>query len=162
MTDLTHLESVLDPATLRTSGALLSTQTSLGRLIQTEAVSPTEQDPTIVDLLVRLDQAPEFRLRAIELSRQLLMSPSHVSRMLDRAEAAGLVEREPDPADRRAARVAITKRGREVLVEFAPRLESIIDRVISQTLSPKEADQLVELLSRIEAAASEPLQEESP
>ncbi len=155
--------SVLAAETLRTSGALLSAQTALAQLIQTVAVEPTGHDPTTLDLLVRLDQASGNRLRAIELSRQLLMSPSHISRTIDRAETAGLVERGADPDDRRASQVVLTPAGREVLRQFAPRLQTVIDRVIGQTLSGGEADLLVELLGRIQQAACEPcLDEENP
>ena len=152
--------NVLDPATLRTSGALLSAQTALGRLIDIEAVAPTGHDPTIVDLLTRLDQAPENRLRAVELSRQLLMSPSHISRTIDRAEASELVERGPDPDDRRAAQVSMTSAGRAVVQDFAPRLENIIDRVVHDTLSQAEIETLVALLGRIEHAACQPCPED--
>ena len=148
--------SVLQAETLRASGALLSAQIALARLIDTEAVEPTGQDPTTLDLLTRLDQAPGNRLRAIELSRQLLMSPSHISRTVDRAEASGLVERRADPDDRRASQVILTTGGREVLVRFAPRLQTVIDRVIAQTLSGAEVDLLVEFLGRIQQAACEP------
>lgn len=141
---------------------MLSAQIALGRLIEIEAVGPTGQDPTIVDLLVRLDQAPGSRLRAIELSRQLLMSPSHISRTLDRAVADGLVERHADPDDRRASLVALTTKGREVVKDLAPRLEAIVDRVIHQTLSADEADSLVEFLERIESAACQPCEEDGP
>lgn len=145
--------SVFAPETLRESGALLATQTALGRLIDVEAVDPTGHDATILDLMVRLDQASGSRLRAVELSRQLHMSPSHISRTIDRAESAGLVRRERDPDDRRASLVVLTADGREALGEFAPRLQSIIDRVIGDTLTEREADTLVELLERIERAA---------
>lgn len=147
--------TVLSSETLRTSGALLSAQTALGRLIESQAVTATGHDATIVDLLVRLDQAPHNRLRAIELSRQLLLSPSHISRTIDRAETAGLVARSADPSDRRASQVELTDPGRAVITEFAPRLEAIIDRVITQQLTTEEADSLVELLGRIEAASSQ-------
>lgn len=149
-------QRVVDPVVIRASGALLAAETALGRLIDTEAVSPTGLDSTIVDLLLRLDQAPGNRMRAVELSRQVLMSPSHISRTLDRAEAAGLVRRGPDPDDRRAAQVAITAAGRDVVADFAPRLTAVIDRVINQHLSENEIDTLVELLGRIERAACEP------
>lgn len=152
--------AILSPETLRTSGALLSAQTALGRLIETEAVAPTGHDATIVDLLVRLDQAPHNRLRAVELSRQLLLSPSHISRTIDRAETAGLVARSADPGDRRASQVALTDSGRAVITEFAPKLEAVIDRVINQQLTTEEADTLAELLRRIEAASSQPCIEE--
>jgi DNA-binding MarR family transcriptional regulator len=154
--------SVLQAETLRVSGALLAAQTALARLVDTEAVEPTGQDPTTLDLLVRLDQAPGNYLRAIELSRQVLMSPSHVSRTIDKAEAAGLVERGADPDDRRASQVLLTNAGRDVLAVFAPRLQTVIDRVFGQTLSGAEADTLVELLGRIQQAACEPCIEEGP
>ena len=83
-----EVPSVLAAATLRTSYAMLSAQIALGRLIDNEAVAPTGEDPTTVDLLTRLDQAPGSRLRAVELSRQLLLSPSHISRTIDKAEVA--------------------------------------------------------------------------
>lgn len=150
---------VLDPATLRASGALLATQIALGRLIDTEAVAPTGHDPTTVDLLTRLDQAPENRLRAVELSRQLLMSPSHISRTVDKAEAHGLVTRGPDPDDRRASQISMTSSGRSVVEDFAPRLQVIIDRVVNETLSEPEIDTLVQLLERLEQAACAPCPE---
>lgn len=147
---------ILDPDMLRASGALLAAQTAIGRLIDVEAVEPTGQDPTIVDLLTRLDQAPENRLRAVELSHQLLMSPSHISRTLDKAEALGLVERGPDPDDRRASQISMTNAGRSVARDFAPRLRVIVDRVVNDTLSEIEIDTLVELLDRIREAACQP------
>lgn len=145
--------SVVDPRFIRASGALLGAQTALGRVIDDEAVGPTGLDPTIVDLLLRLDQAPGNRLRAVELSRQMLMSPSHVSRRIDRAEQAGLVTRAPDPDDRRAAQINLTSAGRAVVADFGPRLIAVIDRIIDQELSADEVDVLVELLGRIERAA---------
>ncbi len=140
---------------------MLSAQTAVARLIDIEAVAPTGHDPTILDLLTRLDQAPDGRLRAVELSRQLLKSPSHISRTIDRAAAAGLVERSPDPEDRRASQVCLTPPGRDVVADFAPRLTAIVDRVIHQTLTADEVDLLVSLLGRVEDAACQPCPEET-
>ena len=155
MTDRPGDSGVLSADTLRTSGAMLSAQIALGRLIDRNAVSHTGYDPTMIDLLVRLDQAPGNRLRGVDLSRQLLLSPSHISRMIDRAEAAGLVRRNADPNDRRATQVTLTRHGHAVLVDFAPRLEAVIEQVIHQNLHPAEANTLVDLLGRIERAAIE-------
>jgi DNA-binding MarR family transcriptional regulator len=143
----------LDPATLRPSGALLGANIALGAAIERLAVAATGHDPTTLDLLVRLDLAPGRQLRAVELCRQLQLSPSHVSRMLDRAQAAGLVSRGPDPRDRRANLVSLTDGGRAVVATFAPRLHAVLDRVVFQTLDEEEIDRLVESLDRIEAAA---------
>lgn len=143
----------LDPDLLRPSGALLSAQTALATAIDHHAVAVTGQDPTTVDLLVRLELSPERRLRAVELCRALQLSPSHVSRMLDRAEESGLVVRGPDPRDRRANLVAITETGRAVVEHFGPRLSALLNRVIFDSLSADEIDALVSYLGRIEAAA---------
>jgi DNA-binding MarR family transcriptional regulator len=142
----------MDADTLRPSGALLAAHIAVGAAIDREVAS-LDHGPTTLDLLTRLELAPDRRLRAVDLCRQLLKSPSHISRMLDRAESSGLVLREPDPDDRRAHQVVLTPAGRAVVEEFTPRLEAAIDRVFTETLSPTEVDQLVDLLERVEAAA---------
>lgn len=143
----------MDPQALRVTGSLLSAQTAVSRLIQRQAVEGTGHDPTTVDLLVRLDQSRQKGLRAGELADQLLLSPSHISRSIDRAEAAGLVVRSPDPRDRRAAIVRLTDAGRTVLRDFAPRLRAILAQVVEAPLSKKEAQTLVALLGRVRDAA---------
>lgn len=82
------------------------------------------------------------------------MSPSHVSRTIDRAEADGLVARETDPDDRRASQVVLAEAGRVVLAEFAPLLAAVIDDVIGGSLNSREVDTLVALLRRVEDAAT--------
>lgn len=143
----------LDPERLRPSETLLAAQMAMSAAIERCAVAATPHDPTTLDLLVRLDLAPDRRLRAVELCRQLSLSPSHVSRMLDRAEATGLVERGPDPDDRRASLVTITDAGDAAVRDFAPRLDAVVERVIHQALTEDEIADLVAYLDRIEAAA---------
>jgi len=47
------------------------------------------------------------------LSRLLMLSPAGMTNRVDRLEAAGLVERRPDPNDRRSSLVVLTGAGRE-------------------------------------------------
>ena len=47
------------------------------------------------------------------LSRLLMLSPAGMTNRVDRLEAAGLVERRPDPDDRRSSLVVLTGAGRE-------------------------------------------------
>ena len=146
----------LDSETLRPSGALLAAQIALAAAIERDAVSRSGHDATTLDLLVRLDLAPGRALRAVELCDQLLLSASHVSRMLDRAEEASLVQRRPDPDDRRANQVVLTEEGLEVVSAFAPDLQATLDRVFRQNFDPGELDMLVDLLERVEEVAREP------
>jgi DNA-binding MarR family transcriptional regulator len=48
------------------------------------------------------------------LAQQLKCEPSNVTGIVDRLEARGLVERRPDPADRRVKLAAATEEGRRV------------------------------------------------
>ena len=48
------------------------------------------------------------------LAQQLKCEPSNVTGIVDRLEARGLVERRPDPADRRVKVAAATQEGRRV------------------------------------------------
>ncbi|MCX3288580.1 MarR family transcriptional regulator [Streptomyces sp. NEAU-H22] len=48
------------------------------------------------------------------LAQQLKCEPSNVTGIVDRLEARGLVERRPDPADRRVKVAAATEEGRRV------------------------------------------------
>jgi DNA-binding MarR family transcriptional regulator len=143
----------LDPEILRPSGALLAAQIALGGAIDDGVVEASGTDATTADLLVRLHLAPDNSLRAVELCRQLMMSPSHISRRIDRAEAEGLVRREPDPDDRRARLVVLTDAGRDVVSRLAPLLTHVLRHSIFDTLDADEIDTLVELLGRIEAGA---------
>lgn len=138
---------------LRPSGSLLAAQIALGAAIERCAVAGLGIDPTVTDLLVRLETSPTGALRAVEICRQLLLSPSHISRVIDRAEHAGLVERRPDPDDRRASLVAATDAGREVAAQFLPRLDDVLERTIYTALDGDEIETLIGLLDRVESAA---------
>jgi len=75
-------------------------------------------------VLARLKREPG--LRQVELADRLDMEPITLCRIVDRLEEAGLVERKPDPSDRRAWRLELTekaiplmKRLRGLAQEFA-------------------------------------------
>jgi DNA-binding MarR family transcriptional regulator len=54
-------------------------------------------------------------LRKTELAESLDMEPIAVGRVIDRLQAAGFVERRPDPRDRRAWRLYITEQARVIV-----------------------------------------------
>jgi DNA-binding MarR family transcriptional regulator len=49
-----------------------------------------------------------------ELARRLQVQPATITKMLQRMERAGFVERRPDPEDQRVSRVYLTEAGRAV------------------------------------------------
>src|ERR687893_1142995 len=66
------------------------------------------------DALLELDRAPEGRLRPFELERHMLLPQYSTSRLIDRLEKAGLVERRDCEIAGRGLHVAITQAGRDL------------------------------------------------
>jgi DNA-binding MarR family transcriptional regulator len=71
-----------------------------------------------------------------------------VTYLLDDLAAAGLVERQADPADRRTRRVVVTAAGERVLGELMVALEQT-ERQLLSGLSDEEAKVLRDLLQRV-------------
>ena len=72
------------------------------------------------EVLVKLSEADDQRLRMCDLATVLNLSPSGLTRRLDGLVKTGLVERVASPTDRRVMFAAITAKGHAKLVEAAP------------------------------------------
>lgn len=142
----------LDPDLLRPSGTILTTQLRLAAEIEARVVAETGQPATVIDLLVRLDLSRGRAERASRLCEQLNLSAAHMSRTIDRAETAGLVERRADPDDRRAQLIAPTRAGDALLGDLAPRFHELLGAVVHDALDESEVDALVDALERIQRA----------
>lgn len=95
------------------------------------------------EVLARLAEAPGRRLRMQELTEQLPLTKSGLTRLIDRMERAGLACREMCRADRRGTFAALTDKGREVL-EHANEVHL---RVLQERLTRLEEEDLAALLS---------------
>ena len=72
------------------------------------------------EILVRLSEAPDRRLRMSQLASHTLASRSRLSHQVDRLEKTGLVERQACEDDRRGANAVLTETGWNLLVAAAP------------------------------------------
>jgi DNA-binding MarR family transcriptional regulator len=142
-------------ATLAPTGALLSAQNAVRAVITKLAVEPAGLDGGTADLLIRLCKASEHSIRGVEVGEQCHMSPTRVSRLVDRAEAAGLVERQADPDDRRAQQIALTPAGEQAAAMYSPLMTEVLEELVFETLTAEERVTLVELLGRVESRAVE-------
>jgi DNA-binding MarR family transcriptional regulator len=81
-----------------------------------DAELQAEADMTLrwYDVLVNLEEA-ERPVRMNELAGRILASKSGLTRVIDRMEEAGLVERQRPRNDRRAIEVVLTQKGAEAL-----------------------------------------------
>ncbi|MFF0015232.1 MarR family winged helix-turn-helix transcriptional regulator [Streptomyces sp. NPDC005374] len=85
-----------------------------------------------------------------KLAQKLKCEPSNVTGIVDRLEARGLVERRPDPADRRVKVAAATDEGRRVARELREGLRFAREPLAG--LSREERESLRDLLRRMAEA----------
>jgi DNA-binding MarR family transcriptional regulator len=84
----------------------------------------------------------------LALAQHLGVDRTVMTYLLDDLESAGLVERRPDPADRRARRIVLTDAGTEKLRELERRLRAAEDELLDP-LDPAEQEVLRGLLGRV-------------
>lgn len=63
------------------------------------------------DVLLRLARAPGRASRMTDLAERVMLSPSGLTRLVDRLVSKGLVERRTDPEDARVALASLTEEG---------------------------------------------------
>jgi DNA-binding MarR family transcriptional regulator len=80
-------------------------------------------------VLFRLSRQPG--LRQIELADILDVEPITLSRIIDRLEEAGLVERLTDPADRRAWRLEVTAKAQPLIAKLRTLAEELMDEAFA-------------------------------
>ena len=101
------------------------------------------------DVLAALRRAgPPYRLSPTALFQQLLISSGGMTHRVDKLEAAGLVERLPDPADRRSLLVGLTSHGLALIDEAIAVHLANEERLIA-VLTPQQREELAQLLRRL-------------
>jgi DNA-binding MarR family transcriptional regulator len=84
------------------------------------------------EVLLKLNEAPDNALRMGELADRLLLSRSGLTRLVDRMEARGLVERRTCDEDRRGSYAHLTEAGRTAFAQARPtNLRAIRERFLS-------------------------------
>jgi len=85
-------------------------------------------------ILITLVSAPRMRLRMSDLGARRMLTPSGITRVVNRLEEQGLVRRDPDPSDGRASLAVLTRDGlaalrRAQVVHHAAVRELYLDRL---------------------------------
>ena len=105
------------------------------------------------DLMSQLWRYPDG-LKMNELSRHLMVTGGNVTGIVDPLEKDGMVERTPEPADRRAYRVRLTRAGRKAFAEMARAHEGWILELLGG-LTRKEQAETYRLLARMKQVTME-------
>lgn len=101
------------------------------------------------EVMVRLSESPDRRLRMSDLANRTLASKSRLSHQISRMEAHGLVRREDCPEDRRGAYAALTDAGWERLVAAAPAHVASVRHWLVDALTPEQFAELGVLCSLV-------------
>jgi len=101
------------------------------------------------EVLFLLSRQDDHAMRRIDLSREVRISPSGITRMLDRLETTGLVEKGSCAKDARVTYAVLTDAGMTMLRECSPAHLAEVERIIGERLSEEEIESLSALLGRL-------------
>ena len=99
-------------------------------------------------ILITLATAPRLRLRMSDLGAHRMLTPSGITRVVTRLEERGLLRREADPADGRAALAALTRPGLEALRRAQVVHHATVREFFLERLTPRELDRLARLYEK--------------
>ncbi len=127
----------------------------LGRLFRTaqladaalaEGLRGHTLQPGWFDLLAALRRAGDpYELNPTQLMRATMLSSGGITKRLDRLAAAGMIERRPDPGDRRGTLVRLTERGKAT-IEQAVETHLGNEQRLLEPLTSKQQESLDGLL----------------
>ena len=143
-----HLNTQVTNAT-KSWGSLVRAYAASAR--ELDARLSSEHDLTINEyqVLLVLARAEGLRLRRIDLATQLILSPSGITRMLDRLGTAGLVEKAECSSDRRVTYAVLTEDGMTRLKAAGRSHDAVIEEQVGARLAKPELKTLTEILERL-------------
>ncbi len=140
---------VFDDERLTTVGLLMESAAGLRRVFQRRMEEEQSLSNQSFDVLIRLARSPGSELRMSELAAQTSLTPSGLTRSVDRLQDQGLVDRRVCPEDRRGSFAVLTSTGRALMDRAIPNHIAHIDEVLSDLFTPGEEETLAALLRRL-------------
>lgn len=101
------------------------------------------------EVLVKLTDIPDGRVRVSDLARELTWERSRLSHHVTRMERRGLVHRSGCEDDGRGAWVVLTAAGRSAIERAAPGHAATVRRLVFDGLTPGELAIMTEVISRV-------------
>jgi DNA-binding MarR family transcriptional regulator len=114
-------------------------------LLASHGITPGEFD--VLATLRRSDD--DVGVNPGSFLESLLITSGGLSKRLDRLEEDGLIERKPDPGDRRGTRVRLTRKGFEVIDVVIPMLVETEGQQTREVLTDRQVEQASSILRRL-------------
>tara|TARA_Y100000815_G_scaffold107521_3_gene96299 strand:- start:77791 stop:78258 length:468 start_codon:yes stop_codon:yes gene_type:complete len=109
-------------------------------------LKPLDLKTPHLDIMVNLVRHPGMSQQ--DLANKLFVGRSNMTMLLPQMEKRGLVERRPDPEDKRALRLFLTEEGRALAEKAIAVQSAIVDDIMSLS-TPEECEQVGDSMRRI-------------
>lgn len=139
---MSSVEARLTTDELAAWRGFLQTHARLTRRLDEELRAAHDLPLTSYDVLVQLGGAPGSQMRMSELADAVLLSRSGLTRLVDRLERQGLLERRECPDDARGSLAALTDAGAARLAEARPTHLAGVRRLFLEPLGEPERRQM--------------------
>ena len=106
------------------------------------------------DVLFTLSRCPSGWLRLNELNDHVLLSQSSLSRLVERLEKRGLLERTPAPKDGRGILIRLTEEGRDLQKQIGREHVRDIAALVMPALTDAEQQELLRLTAKLRASVA--------
>jgi DNA-binding MarR family transcriptional regulator len=144
----------LPPAHLDAWRGVLNAHATVTREVERRLAAAELPSLSWYDVLWALRRAPGHSLRMLELARAVVtISPSGLTRLVDRIEAEGLLVRQPCATDRRGYEAALTPQGTAMLRKMWPVYAGVLEEYLVPGLDESEARAVAAGLGRVSDSA---------
>ena len=147
-------QAVEDHDLISTFGRLVEVESRLERWLGADLESRCGLQHAWFEVLLRVARSDDGQLMMSALAEQVSLTNGGITRLVDRMEAAGLVQRRPCRTDRRISYAAITAAGRQKLAE-ASRVHAANLQSVFAEFSQRELTVLDRLLDRLRSVPRE-------
>jgi DNA-binding MarR family transcriptional regulator len=134
---------------MTTVGLLFEAAAGLRRLFSRQLEDAGAHTGQAFDILIRLARSEGCELRMSELAAQASLTPSGLTRAVDRLQEQGLVTRRTCPEDRRGSFAQLTPAGRQLMADAIPGHVAQIHRVLDEVFTPEEEAVFSVMLRRL-------------
>ncbi|GAA2102176.1 MarR family transcriptional regulator [Kitasatospora saccharophila] len=136
----------LDDTEMRAWAGLLETYDLIHRQVELQLREEAGLTMVQYEILTRLDESPAGSCGMTELAERMVASRSGLTYQVGQLAKAGLLVREPDPADERAVRAVLTEAGRRLLEATAPGHVRVVREGLLDLFTPAQVTQLATLM----------------
>lgn len=139
----------IDDPRIHTFGLLLEAHARLSRSLDAELQESDRISLQTFEVLLRIARSEYGRVTMSALADSVSITTGGVTRLADRLEKDGLVERVSCPSDRRVTYLALTEQGRETLAAATQNHLLSLDRHVASRIAPEDLDSLQRALDTL-------------